>query len=229
MGKAWNAKRAAKKKIRKFYSGGNKVVAATKGRRGIKKPTGWKPVTQEQFVSLQNKWYDKIKNTPDANGEKFSDIEWYDKKTGLGQNSDYLKNSNMGSANISTNLEKQQYHRLLQNFCTHVKGLSDREMFILEHMVQGLTYRAIVVLFAKKFGKRVSRGSLYSIFMTGKELEKQCYEFNKTDKEGLLNPVQTNGDFFVDEILLSEPVQVYHETVAEHEQIILGDLRKWSM
>lgn len=67
---------------------------------------------RESFKKLQNKWYKKLKE------EGFEDVEWYNEKTGYGQNSAFLKRST-GYLRHVFDPQTVQLYSLIRNFLVH--------------------------------------------------------------------------------------------------------------
>jgi hypothetical protein len=181
-------------------TGGGATPPARKRRRigkkalkaaGLPVPSGTKLGTPE-FVKLQAEWYGKLK------AEGFEDIEWMDKKTGLGQNSDYLKGSLAKGKTWAP--ERAQFFRLLQNYVTHYH-FNERKLdrFIMSRLNDGWTYRAIHVAAKKKYKLRKS---LYWVFYRVKELVVHMVQWNREHKHGLLNPA--NADSWATDALLAD-------------------------
>lgn len=129
----------------------------------------------KDFIKLQNQWYKKLKSSG------FEDIEWLDKSTGLGQNSDFLKDPDQMKTKAYKS-ETEFFYQMCTNFMTHVKIEPARLRYLFKLYSEGMPYRDIRKALVKRYRKYVS---LYFVFYHVKRLKEQMFHFNKTHPEGL--------------------------------------------
>lgn len=94
----------------------------------------------KEFIQLQNKWYKKLTK------EGFVDLEWLDKKSGLGHSSPFLtgSSSNFKSLQLSTYSETLEYYNAAQAFTYHYKFPSALHRFTWTEHAAGTSYRQII-------------------------------------------------------------------------------------
>ncbi len=145
--------------------------------------------TFKTFAGLQKHWYDKLK------AEGFDDIEWTDHKSGIGQNSDYLKRADQQRIqHVKPNT--YEYFRLCTNYftnCTRWKSNYHRTSWKL--YCEGATYRQILDFCNAKYKQK---RTLFYMHYIIKQLEAKCMVWNERSKYGMLNPAEQ--DFVVDDI-----------------------------
>lgn len=139
------------------------------------------------FAKLQKQWYGKL----EADG--FNDIEWVDHKTGLGQDSDFLSKPAAHFPKVYKR-ETELYFQMVRNYLTWKKPMPRLDRFILSRHSEGKSYREIIEDWQAKTGEKKS---LFFIFYNLKRIKQDVLAWNASNKEGLLNPAQT-------EVYLSE-------------------------
>lgn len=154
---------------------------------GLPPPAG----TKAQFIKQQNDWYAKLA----ADG--FKDLEWIDRSTGLGQNSDHLKGSVLRSR--AWRPEKAQFYRLLRNYATHVPQRFKVDQDIINLLSEGMSYRRILKYINLH---RRYRKSLFTLFYRIQGMLEDCIAWNKSSAEGMLNPA--NQDSWATDVLLAD-------------------------
>lgn len=110
----------------------------------------------KDFKDTQNEWYDKLKE------DGFKDLEWLDKTTGRGQNSDYLKSN--GYLDYKKSQNSHQLFRILGLFVHSEaflrlipKKKHKTYQFLLNNYINGESYRGLVKLINKsRHRKRIS-------------------------------------------------------------------------
>lgn len=177
---------------KKAHKGANKRKSATNASKTPK-------LGSKAFIKLLNQWYAKLSKSG------FEDIEWYDPKTGKGQNSDMLHRP---AGNIGRTYSKSTefYYAMCRNYITHVKqvappGLNmSTKLYtkVVKLYTEGLSYRAI----NKALKKQGITLSVFAIFTALGEFKHHMIAWNEQDKEGLLNPNQT--DAYLEEVLLRD-------------------------
>lgn len=130
----------------------------------------------DEFNKLQAEWYSKLSKSG------FEDLEWVDSKTGIGQNSDYLRKSrNAGSLNYDEQTEL--YYAMWRNYVTHVKQGNKFDQLVVELHSEGVGYREILRIAKTKLGKT---RSLFYLYRRMKVLKSAMMEFNNKHPDGLL-------------------------------------------
>jgi hypothetical protein len=157
---------------------------------GLPPPAHIKPGSKA-YTQLKNKWYSKLTQAG------FEDLEWHDKSTGKGQNSDYLRGSAAKGRTWAP--ERAQFYRLLQNYLTHYQFGSMQDRYVMHRLNDGDTYRDILANCKAKYGLK---RSLYWFYYYVQDLVKKMVQWNADHKEGLLNPA--NADSWADDALLSD-------------------------
>lgn len=166
-------------------------------------------LSQAQFAKLQKQWYAK------AATDGFEDIEWVNHSTGAGHDSAFLRGSLAGGKAYHPG--RALYYQLASNYLIHCKNLKNKpyNKFIWKHHSNGMTYDELLRHVHKRFGKSVSK---YTLYYQIKELAKLCYIWNATSPEGLItkrkedkDALENRGleDFYADEynwILSKEPL-----------------------
>lgn len=145
----------------------------------------------EAYTKLQNEWYAKLAQ------DGFEDLEWLDKRTGKGHNSDHLRGS--ASRGRTWAPERAQFYRLLQNFLTHYQFRNMQERYVLHQLNDGQTYRKILAGCRAKYGLK---HSLFWFYYYVQDLVAKMVKWNQVHAEGLLNPA--NADRWADDALLSD-------------------------
>ncbi len=144
------------------------------------------PMKRKDFIKLQNEWYAK------AAKSGFTDIEWYDPKTGLGQNADYMKRN---SFQLAYNYKETtaQHYRICQNFLTNASLFRKKDRKIFQLYTDGLTFREILK-HLRDLGGGYAYGwkgkksiSLYSLHKIIKRYIRYAYAWNRVSAEGLMN------------------------------------------
>lgn len=168
-----------------------------------------KPLKSKKFRELQKKWYDKLKK------DGFEDIEWVDHKTGVGQNSSFLKNSlstrKKACEGGFASSKRFQYYRLASNFLHNYKDFKDLaddgatkpnrgatkpraksksyktnvDYELWKLHTEGSTYREISRSLKSLF-RSPKRFSVYWVYYRVKRLQDIMLQWNKTNSEGLL-------------------------------------------
>jgi hypothetical protein len=167
------------------------------------------------FLSLQKKWYDKLKKSG------FEDIEWSSSKAFDGQDSRYL----VSYSNDRDPIQVQStlnWYLLVQNYITHAKThpktkilISKRDKILLNYYVQGIPYRKIIQLYQQEYtykdkkrknairpSQKKPRVSLFRLWKLLNHHFDVIIEWNKTHPEGRLygNP----DSFYAEDVLLNE-------------------------
>lgn len=134
-----------------------------------------------EFAKLQSKWYAILKK------DGFNDLEWVDKNTGLGQNSDYLKKPDQMRMKVY-NPEKAFHYHLCSNYLAH-NTLKDKiKSFIFSRYAEGASFRTITKELNKNRKKKTY--SLFWVFYHITRMSKEAIEWNKVHPEGLYNKSQ---------------------------------------
>ena len=191
-------KRKKRKKTRK----GRKTTsrsAISKSKRLRNTPSELLSASPRDFKALQAHWYAKLES------KGFDDIEWTDPKTGRGQNSTYLKRST-GSIRRQYDSNVETHYRLARNFLTHWNGWSTLKMRVRAKAIyalysEGMPYRKIAARINNdyRYAKTIS---IFTLSRMLTRINKIMMEWNKTDKEGMLNPA--NEDIYLEDFKLKD-------------------------
>jgi len=133
-----------------------------------------KSYQSEQFLELQAKWYDKLKQ------KGFQDIEEFSDK--YGNRKSFLKRSSK-SLSYKYNPTTFQHFRLARNFLEHGHFSSKLDKFIWKLYAEGYSYRDIIVELAKKD----IHYSVFFIFKKVRQLNQDMRLFNAYSPEGILD------------------------------------------
>lgn len=139
----------------------------------------------KEFIELQNKWYDKLTATG------FSDLEWLDKNTGLGQNSPFLRGSTTKFKHLDTSeLKKRaEYFTAALDFSRQHNFKTLLHKYTWELYCEGVSYRKMIPMFRRRGFKFVP-----SIFWISTELNKLKKHFQLWQLKQP-NEVETTAEF----------------------------------
>lgn len=141
----------------------------------MKKKSAPMKIGDKDFVKLQAQWYQKLKD------DGFNDLEWVDKRTGVGHDAPYLKKPIL-NVQRSYDAAIENHFRLCRNYLTHgtFETLIDRLIF--ELYTNGISYEDIEQEIQKKYNRKRSN---FWIATRLKKLKRDMYKFNMTHPEGI--------------------------------------------
>ena len=134
----------------------------------------------DEFHDLQTQWYEKLKT------KGFKDLEFYDTKTGRGQNSPFLKHS-LHSLRSSISDDKIVYYRILDNFLSYNPPKLKIYRHLLAFHAQGLTMREISRRMRRYINQYTPKFSVFWVHYHVSRLVKEAMLWNKTSPDGLLS------------------------------------------
>jgi len=129
----------------------------------------------KEFRELQAKWYKKLSE------DGFDDLEWTDNKTGIGQNSGYLKRSRSHIDPVHADFA-ETYYAMCRNWLSHSPKIKKYERFIFELHSEGIGYREILTQLKKKLN---IKRSLFWLCNLMQKLKNDMIIWNQTNHEGL--------------------------------------------
>ena len=150
-------------------------------------------IARSNFIKQQNNYYAKLRKSG------FEDIEWLDRRTGKGQNSDILRKAAIRQRMWRP--EKAHYYRLLRNYVTHAKFKTKRDKFIMELLAEATSFRRTLKAYIRYTNYRYDK-SLYTFFYKCQVLLTEALLWNKIYPEGMLNPA--NQDSWATDVLLAD-------------------------
>jgi len=120
-----------------------------------------------EFIKLQNQWYDKLKSSG------FVDLEWLDRKSGAGHSTPFLKTSlykfsRLQPEQVASRLE---YFRAASDFLNSYDFEDETERFVFAEYCEGTAYRTMI---AKAKDKNLDHvPTLWYIFKHLKKLKRE--------------------------------------------------------
>lgn len=139
---------------------------------------------RDDLIKLTNLWYKKLEDSG------FDDIEFYNKRTGYGQDSRYTKDLAL-SYKWRYNEFTAQHYRLCENFLSHYDFPNKKDKFIFSLYTAGLTFREIIAKCKKKGGsyaynhKKKPNISLFSLHHKLKRYIALCHKWNLEHPDGI--------------------------------------------
>lgn len=122
----------------------------------------------EEFIKIQNEWYEKLSKAG------FSDLEWLDKNTGLGQSTPFLKGNERKFKHLDASELSQtsEYFVQASQFAQLHKFSTKLHKYIWQLFAEGVSYRKMIPRIRSRRFKYVP-----SIFWISVELNKLKRDF----------------------------------------------------
>ena len=112
---------------------------------------------REEFIKLQNEWYDKLAESG------FSDLEWLDKNSGSGQSSPFLRHNSIKSRHLSGKdiQNRAEYFLGASQFAQDYKFPTILHKFVWRLYIEGISYRNMIPIIEKKNYKKYKTPSIF--------------------------------------------------------------------
>lgn len=158
------------------------------------------PQEYRKLLKIRREWYAKLR------AEGFSDIEHTDQKSGVTGDFAFLKQHQQAVAK-SYNAATENFYRLARSFLEHYSFSSAMEKYLWQLYSDGLAYRKIQKLLAKRYAKRYGHNfNIAWICHRLQDLRAEMFNFHFLNNEGLLNEAEQPEDEIADAMLNNTPL-----------------------